>query len=61
MKKSKVYDKYMEIEMNDFSLSYDVPIKYLENQELVYEKVQTLDEVKHYMARGLFNKFRYAI
>ena len=51
----------MEIEMNGFSLSYDVPIKYLENQELVYEKVQTLDEVKHYMARGLFNKFRYAI
>jgi uncharacterized protein YpbB len=61
LKKSKIYDNMMEIEMKDFTLSYDVPKKYLDNQELAYEKVQSLDEVKHYMDRGLFTKFRYAV
>jgi hypothetical protein len=39
LKKSKVYDKMMELEMKDFEISYDVPKKYLDNQELAYEKV----------------------
>lgn len=61
LKESRLYDKYLEFDMHDFKLTFELPLRFLENPDLIYEKVHSLDEVNHFMKRDYFQNFRYSI